>query len=87
MVVKADDLVIVEWDDAWSHDGWMGTEEALEESKNKAKVISVGFVISKTKDSIALAQGRGLHRDQIGYAGIFNIPNGMIKKITKVKYK
>lgn len=82
---KKNELVVVEWEDAWSHDGWIGDEDAEEEAKNQAKVMTAGYIIRRDKNGIALAQGVGLHKGQIGYSGIFVIPNGMIRKIKKVK--
>lgn len=84
---KKNQLVIVEWEDAWSSDGWLDSEVAQEEAKNQAKVVTVGYVIKHDKSGISLAQGVGLHKGQTGYSGIFNIPAGMIIKITKVNTK
>jgi len=71
-------IVKVTWNDACSRAGW-------EWRKNKDPLtplpcISVGFLLSKTKKYVTLAQN--LNKNQVGEQ--ITIPRGMIKKIKRL---
>lgn len=76
-------LVEVVWDDALGmRHGWR--EKGDVEDTDESIVISVGFLLSKTKDHITLAMdadGDG------GHNGRSRIPAGMVKSIRTLRKK
>ena len=69
-------LVLVEWDDAWSDNGW-----ASEIDPTACPVSTVGWVVIETEEGILLAQT--LSKDNVG--SMWFIPNGMINSVTYLK--
>lgn len=73
-------MVAVTWDDAKTIDGWGDDDDKL----TPCHVVSVGFLVRKTKDYIVLAQD--LAPDGL-ICGRGQIPRGMVKKIKVLKKK
>jgi len=82
--MKKYQLVLVKWVDIVSHSGWKTDEDFKQEKL--AKVITVGFVIKKTKKVLKLGFGIEHGVNNEGYT--LNqqiIPMGCILKIKKLK--
>lgn len=70
-------VVLVEWDDSTAMGGW--TDEA---DLELAKCRTVGFLITKNKNRVVVAQSTS---DIAHYDNRFGIPRKCIKKITELK--
>lgn len=79
---KKPELVLVEWDDAWSKDEWVDVNLAKNVSVN-ASVQLVGFVVKRDKTGILLSQGIAAAES---YPNLFFVPKGMVKKVKTLKY-
>ena len=75
-------LVEVLWDDATELDGWQ--EEHEEEELKRCLILSVGFLVKKTKSHIVLAMDLSHDRMRNGRS---QIPLGMVQKIKVLKKK
>jgi len=73
-----DRLVLVEWIDAWSEDGWHLTPEAHKLASHSVLCYSVGYVVQEDEDGILLSSA--ITKD--GFGALWLIPNGMIMKVT-----
>ena len=76
------DLVEVIWDDATEIDGWK--EEHEEEELKPCLILSVGFLVAKTKTHIVIAQDLSHDRMRNGRS---QIPRGMVRQIKVLKKK
>ena len=74
--MKADELVLIEWQDAWA-----SASEELHPVIHR----TVGFVHRKTKDQIVLMQSYYVDEERITANNYFGIPRGCIKKIKRLK--
>ena len=75
-------MVLVEWDDSCSHaNEWMDREE----EKGLAHCISIGFMVYKERDKVALAQS--FHPSEDNVHNEFVIPRGCIKRIKELDIK
>jgi hypothetical protein len=75
-------LVEVLWDDATELKGWK--EEHEEEELKPSLILSVGFLVKKTKTHIVIAQDLSEDRMRNGRS---QIPMGMVKRIKVLKKK
>ena len=73
-----DRLVLVEWIDAWSEDGWHGTQEAHKMASQRVVCYSVGYVVQEDEEGILLSSA--ITKD--GFGALWLVPNGMIMKVT-----
>lgn len=73
-------IVAVIWDDATALDGWTDGNDEL----RPCLVLSVGFLVKKTKHHIVLAQDLAPDGQQCGRG---QIPLGMVKRIKVLKKK
>jgi hypothetical protein len=73
-------VVEVTWDDATALDGWSSGEEEIK----PCLVLSVGFLVKKTKTHIVLAQDIAPDGHRCGRG---QIPRGMVKRIKVLKKK
>ena len=73
-------LVEVIWDDATALDGWSSGDEDIK----PCLVLSVGFLVQKTKAHIILAQDIAHDKSRCGRG---QIPRGMVKKINVLRKK
>jgi hypothetical protein len=78
---KKPSIVEIEWGDAWGLNGWQSLQR-LDEEHKPLPVVSVGFLFKKNRQGVTLVAG--IAEDGTPLAAQF-IPNGMIKKIKKVK--
>lgn len=72
-------LIIVEWDDVSSYDGWRDTEESKTSKPFQARM--VGWEISRNKDCLVLATA--FSDDECNGRRV--IPRGCIRNIRKVE--
>jgi hypothetical protein len=75
--MKSPDLVVVEWVDAYHLDGWRFGEPT---KATFDPCWTVGFLVDKTKDGVAIAQT--WYEDDM--ANIISIPKGMIRRLTVI---
>lgn len=75
------DLVLVEWEDAYSgnHDWFKGN--TMPEAVEPLIVATTGFLIQENDERITLAQS--FSHDSL--ANLWTIPQGMIRKRTKLR--
>lgn len=78
---KKKPLVLIEWGDAWTNGGWQ--YELREEDKEPIIVHSVGFLESQTEQGTTIV-GRLTVDGDPGVRSF--IPQGMIRKVTKIRY-
>ena len=78
--LKYPPIVAVLWDDATALDGWSSGHDEVK----PCHVLSVGFLVRKTKKHIVLAQDISPDGQQCGRG---QIPKGMVKRITRIKKK
>ena len=76
-----DRLVMVEWMDAWSIDGWFTIPEALMKAGEEVIVYSVGYVLQETEEGICLTSAIAGG----SFGNLWWIPNGMITSVTELK--
>lgn len=81
MIPALDRLVVVHWEDAWADACWHDTQEAHETSQEPVLPYSVGWVVWENDNGIALTSA--IVKDGLG--GLMFIPNGMIRKVTRLK--
>lgn len=75
-------LILVEWLDAVSSNGW----ELYEETTNSPHLIStVGYLIKESEDSVLLAMAKDEESDNFNCT--FVIPKGMVKEIKLLTVK
>ncbi len=72
-------IVAVLWDDATALDGW-----AADEEPKPCLVLSVGFLVKKTRTHLILAQDLAPDGHKCGRG---QIPMGMVKQIKVLKKK
>lgn len=73
-------IVKVQWGDAWGSAGW-ASKAYLEREHKSLPVTSIGIVVKHDETGISLANGE----DENGiYLGTGFVPQGMIKKVTKL---
>ena len=75
-------IVEVIWDDATEIKGWR--EEHEDEELKPCLILSVGFLVKKTKTHIVLAQDLSHDRMRNGRS---QIPMGMVKQIKTLRKK
>ena len=75
-------IVEVVWDDATELKGWK--EEHEDEELKPCLILSVGFLVKKTKTHIVLAQDQSHDRMRNGRS---QIPIGMVKTIKTLRKK
>lgn len=68
-------IVYIEWDDSFTTTSWGDLEEV--QKIERAKCLSVGFLVSETKKEITLAQSLG---EEGGVNGSITVPRGCITK-------
>jgi hypothetical protein len=71
-------IAVVEWEDAWTEDGWNLTADAHEKGDRTAIIWSVGYVMKEDNNGIVLVSG--VTKD--GFGSMWKIPNGMIISVT-----
>lgn len=81
MIPHEDRLVCVEWEDAWTQDGWHFTAEGHAATKHEVIVYSVGYVVQETPDGIMLSSAV----NNEGFGSLWKIPNGMIRSVRRLK--
>ena len=75
-------LEIVEWDDAETKIGWVDHDVALELFREPPpRVVTVGFVIHETEDSLWLASSI----KPGGWGELSRIPAGMVRRREEVR--
>ncbi len=67
----------VEWIDSASCTGWLERPDV--ENFNPVKIVSCGFMVNETENSLVLAQSCGDDPEQ--YENLISIPKGCIKRI------
>ncbi len=75
--------VIVEWDDAGSpgDQHWLNPDEI----KDQHHITSLGYFMKQTKRYFTIAQTTSVKTDgTVEYGNAFSIPNGCVRKITKL---
>jgi hypothetical protein len=77
---KSGTLVRVDWGDAWGSSGWTSEAIAIKEHAPLA-VQTFGTVVKHDEVGIMLATGKDANGVLLGIAFV---PNGMIKKVTKL---
>lgn len=79
-------LVIVEWIDSSSGEGWRPTDELATQTA-PVRCQSVGWVLAETKEAIVLvAHTSGGHNSYREYArGDISIPKGCVTRVRKLK--
>ena len=81
---KIPEIVMIEWDDATSADGWH--ERACLDRHYMARCQTVGFVIARPRKRHPYYHIGMTVDDTGGVAESFKIPKGCIKKIRRLKF-
>lgn len=78
------DLVIVEWEDSSQPvSGWQWVDDY--EVPETVGCVSVGYLIARTEDAVAIAPNLGdVRRSKIQASGIIRIPACAIKRMTMI---
>ena len=76
-------ILLVEWRDAASRDGWHPKHEATEDHAAGLRCRSVGFLVKSDRGALSLAHTDGL--DNESAAGMITIPRGMVAKVTVLR--
>lgn len=75
--VKLPPEVTVEWEDAYSRDGWQRTTD----DPGPQLVRSRGYLIFSNRERVGLAQSVGVDGESI--ADLLVVPRGMVRKLTR----
>lgn len=78
--MKKRPLVLVEWDDTTTNEGWAMVENLTSEPVH---CISVGWIVRKTKIALVLAGMRSLDEDACNTRQ--TIPRGCIRSIRRIE--
>jgi len=74
-------LVMVEWEDAWSEDGWIGPNEL---KGNTYSVVTVGYVINKGPKALQIAS---TIEQEGNLSGVMSVPLGCVKRVRSLSIK
>jgi hypothetical protein len=77
-------LVMLEWEDsAQPIDHWQWVDDYR--MPEVVKCVSVGFLISKTKQAVALAPNLGdIGRERVQASGILRIPRSAVRRLVEL---
>ena len=79
---KHHSMVLVSWIDSQATRGWQHFEKA---DQRPSRCESVGYLLSKTKESVVLAQSRTLDRDALPWGELLTIPRGAVRRIRRLE--
>lgn len=74
-------IVEVKWHDAFVNPRWMTATQGISNGESTETVLSVGYLVKKSKKVVILASGAGESGD---FSSWHSIPMGMVKKIRKI---
>ena len=70
----------VDWVDTMHRSGWNNEEDNMSPILNT----SMGYIVKRTRDYIALAQTIGHDKEASAFSSVTSIPRGCIKKMTRI---
>lgn len=76
--------VVVTWHDAHSANEWAPMDEALDTMTNHWECKTLGWLVHKDKQCTVLAMTLARNGEKV--LQTISVPNGMIKKIGKLRY-
>lgn len=82
--MKEPQPVYIEWDDSWSHHGWLWSDEV--DGEPMLTIRQVGFIVKEDKDWLVLAMGYHPNKDKTDYCYTdpFWVPGSVISKRRRI---
>ena len=84
-MAKIQRLVLIEWHDATSTDGWMDEKKVEEEATTLCQ--SVGWLVKNNKKHTTLVSHKGVDPADGDYGAIWTIPTSCIERIVDLVEK